>query len=472
MCLNPITIVNPTKYISLKHPDRYLLQVPCCKCAECQQVQSNQWFYRAWYEFRDIMQMPNSFVQFDTLTYSNRSLPYISDFVDVPNSLDFSCFNPRHWRQFVTNLNTQVARRYKKRVSFRYFMSSEYGSEQKTFRPHYHVLFFVHGAISPVEWSRLVAELWSYGRTDGSPYKSDNYVNCHNTIKTNHIGDQLRVTNYVIKYVQKSCMYDKKLSTRLNAVMRHIARVSAVVPDFEDTFTYTLIKESINRHIGQFHRQSQHFGESALADIDLIQLTRDGCLYMPHNQFVKVPVPLPTYYRRKLFYELVVVDGVRAWQDTELGRVYKQCRRKHLIKQTQDRFQSWCIQFNLDFDCERLAKYVHLKRGRIIADNVESTLEERYNASDLFNYVTRYDKEALHDRGLTNQFVGNSVLGYNNSLLPKSYTIRSFIEKYVYTDAELENQLAVFADKLKERNAQKQDAFALKQRLLCLFKDL
>lgn len=119
-----------------------------------------------------------------------------------------------------------------------------------------------------------------------------------------------------------------------------------------------------------------------------------------------------------------------------------------------------------------MAKYVHLKRGRIIADNVESTLEERYNASDLFNYVTRYDKEALHDRGLTNQFVGNSVLGYNNSLLPKSYTIRSFIEKYVYTDAELENQLAVFADKLKERNAQKQDAFALKQRLLCLFKDL
>ena len=216
MCYNPITIVNPTKYVSLKYRDRFLLQVPCGHCAQCQKNKSNEWYYRSYYQMLDTFQQ-NGFVLFDTLTYAPKYLPMISDYVHVDS--DFPCFNSDHLRKFVARLRQRCKRKYNS--NFTYFISSEYGTSQRhTHRPHYHALFFVTGDIKPLEFSALVAELWYYGRTDGVPYKTNNYV-LHNTFSSDDFASSLRTCKYVSKYVQKSCTFQREIDKRIQSVMLH-----------------------------------------------------------------------------------------------------------------------------------------------------------------------------------------------------------------------------------------------------------
>lgn len=98
MCLSPITIPNQTKYISLRHRDQFLMQVPCGHCAECQRTLSNQWYFRSYYEWIDV-EKSGGYVLFDTLTYSNKYLPHLSDtWSFLSYSEDFPCFDFLHIR--------------------------------------------------------------------------------------------------------------------------------------------------------------------------------------------------------------------------------------------------------------------------------------------------------------------------------------------------------------------------------------
>ena len=82
MCYSPISIINPCKYVSVNHRDRFLIQVPCGKCAECQKSKSLEWNYRTYYEFiRTFEESPSNFVYFDTLTYDDEHLPNMSEIV-------------------------------------------------------------------------------------------------------------------------------------------------------------------------------------------------------------------------------------------------------------------------------------------------------------------------------------------------------------------------------------------------------
>lgn len=463
MCYNPITIVNPTKYVSLKYRDRFLLQVPCGHCAQCQKNKSNEWYFRSYYQMLDTFQQ-NGFVLFDTLTYAPKYLPMMSDYMHVEN--DFPCFNSAHLRNFVARLRQRCKRKYNS--NFTYFISSEYGtSERHSHRPHYHALFFVTGDISPLQFSALVAELWYYGRTDGIPYKSNNYV-LNNTFTRDNFSSSLRTCKYVSKYVQKSCTFQKEIDKRINTTMHYIAsRMSD--DNWLESVNAARVRQLLKRRCNQFHRQSTQFGATALRDIDLNKLFKDGCLYMPDSQSVVMPIGLPTYYKRKLFYHTIKVDGNIMWHPTELGYQYLKFREKANFDNLVDRFSAVDAQFQLHFDSKNLADYVLNIRGRIKSDNPPSTIEERLQNIDFYNYVTQSDREHLGQVGLIRDFIGNSTIGYTRQSLGGHFKCTYFSSHFCFVDQEKEKQLDKIYQLVAYVDKSKQDAYELRQHLTNLY---
>ena len=181
MCLSPRSIVNNTKYVSLLHKDKFVMEVPCGVCAECQTTMANQWYYRTYYEWSQT-EMYKGYVLFDTLTYDNDHLPHLSKFWQfVSSSEDFPCFNYSDIRLFLQALRQRVSRAGYDPKKLRYFLSSEYGTSdtyvlrgrvvKATHRPHYHVLFFVNDShIDPLWLSQTIAEVWNTVSTTAIPY--------------------------------------------------------------------------------------------------------------------------------------------------------------------------------------------------------------------------------------------------------------------------------------------------------------
>lgn len=479
-CLNPISIINPSKYISLSFKDRYLLQVPCGSCAECQKMVSNQWNYRTYYEFADCISN-GGFVYYDTLSYDNKHLPHIKEL--IPDSdFNYSCFRKKDITDFLKRIRINVERKHF--VKLRYFLSTEYGHDKLyrdyrgrvrrgTNRPHYHVLFFVYGTIDPLDFSRAVSSAWSYGMTDGIPYKTLSYVLSHNVIATNTLENVLRTANYITKYVQKSCEFKETIEKRIIKVMNHFAKKFAETGK-EDKWLSSpaaaRIRRKLNSMVNQFHRQSLYYGVSALSEIDIAKLFEDGYLVMPHYKNVKVKVAIPTYYKRKLFYRLLEIDGQKTWQLNDLGVQYKKYRDKKLFDNLTSRLQAACIQYHLDYDCRALADYILHERGRIKALQPSETFEQKLEQLDLFNYITMTDKENLLVRGLTPQWLGNSAIGYNVEVMPPCISIRDFISKYVILDKQKEKELSTIYYNLSFIDKGKQDAYKLKQHLRQVYK--
>lgn len=466
MCLSPITIINPTKYINPKFRDSFLLQVPCNHCADCQSRNSQEWMYRTYYEFSDCISQ-GGFVYFDTLTYSNEYVPRISQF-GWSDSTDM-CFNHKHITDFMKRLRISLARKYS--ASCRYFLASEYGADNRfSHRPHYHVLFFVHGCTWQ-QFSLLVAESWRFGRTDGIGYKSSYYVGSHNVIASQSDANFLRASNYVTKYVQKSCTFQKQLNKRINEALRSIANKMPDSDSWLESVHASRVRQRLTRSINQFHRQSLHFGESALMSLDINELFKTGTLYAKHFKGILQPIGLPTYYKRKLFYELVEVDGNKIWQLTELGINYKIHRLPSLLHDLTERYNSIALQFNHNFDCQKLADYTLNLRGRFKANNPSWTLENRLVAGiPFFNYCTPSDREHLGNLGIVTNFLGNCTLGYRVPSLPRHYKFSQFISKFVYLDPKLEHQLDVLNSHSQKFNHGKQAAYELRQRLTNLYK--
>lgn len=140
MCLKPVTIINPSKYINLNRQDQYLFQVPCGVCAECRAQLSNQWLFRTFQEFKDCLSIGSNFVYFDSLTYDNVNIPTIKEL--IPSyPFNFPIFNSTHTHKFIDALGKRLARKYDS--SFRYFLSSEYGEKKVVPIIIYSCLFMV-----------------------------------------------------------------------------------------------------------------------------------------------------------------------------------------------------------------------------------------------------------------------------------------------------------------------------------------
>lgn len=108
------------------------------------------------------------------------------------------------------------------------------------------------------------------------------------------------------------------------------------------------------RHIGQFHRQSTGFGSSLLRDLDIEQVFKDGLVRVKDNEKVVLSIPLPIYYKRKLFYERLEVDGTIIWSPNELGIQYLEAQRKRLLDQLKLRYTAASAQIKQPIDVDSL----------------------------------------------------------------------------------------------------------------------
>lgn len=113
-CANPQIV--PRRDLDLdEHDDRHFMVVPCGKCELCVQRLKRMWTLR----IRQESSM-NSDNLFATLTYDNEHVPFNIAYED------FQVF----------------VKRFRKKYRFRYYVASEYGSPKRTWRPHFHVIFF------------------------------------------------------------------------------------------------------------------------------------------------------------------------------------------------------------------------------------------------------------------------------------------------------------------------------------------
>ena len=140
MCYRPILLKNG-------------YHVPCGKCLECLSRHRSEWRQRLFFEAKD-----NNKMFFVTLTVA----PKYMDFVNGKYGQQYMTVNKRKIQLFHKRMRRYIQYHHY-RIDFRYFVVSEYGP--KTFRPHYHGLYFVNGK----DWQYfkdIVKKIWYFGFSD------------------------------------------------------------------------------------------------------------------------------------------------------------------------------------------------------------------------------------------------------------------------------------------------------------------
>lgn len=108
--------------------------VPCGRCNACLLRARSEWAFRLRQEWR-----VSDYAFFVTLTYDDAHLP-IKEFLDKESGclVYVPCVHKIDVQLFMKRLRKRLPPR-----SLKYYVISEYGSEFKTARPHYHAVFFL-----------------------------------------------------------------------------------------------------------------------------------------------------------------------------------------------------------------------------------------------------------------------------------------------------------------------------------------
>ena len=469
MCIDPITIPTRSRVLSLVHRQPLLQTVACGRCCECQAQKHSEWYYRIYHEWQNCLDN-HGVVFFDTLTYDDDHLPHLSDFMDIEkgSDLDFPCFSRDDLRGFLTRLRENLE--YKFNLSgkdYSRFIAAEYGtSENHSHRPHYHCLFFLPSDIDIYEFRQVVHDSWSKGLTD--------YVRefglSSNVFRDVSERSRLSVSHYVAKYVQKVSLYQSEIDRRINCVIDKyyhdyadstvVVRSHTDIDNIEHMFadeirvftddrnefyksqTYKKAKRILERVVSQFHLQSQHFGESALRDMDVNDVMDSGLVQMPDCQRFTINIPIPLYFVRKLFYKLENVNGFRTWLPTEDGRVYRAKKLVRLVSRLAARYSCINDTFSLGIDVDffKLARYVVYYRGRMNGvysnDVYLDDLVKLPSNYLVYNYCCPSDKELFHESLVSSDF--NGCQGqYINASLDNCVPMSQFLKKHAITDSFL-----------------------------------
>lgn len=378
MCTNTIDSVTSSRYISRRHVHHFRNRFPCGMCAECQRQKQSEWSLRAYWQAKETFDK-GGFVLFDTLTYRDSALKHFIDIYPIYANLpygDFMAFSRDDIKKFFKLLRIRLARAgYNVGDNLKYLVTSEYGSRPDcTHRPHYHVLFFVTFSIDPIVLSRMIAECWPHGKTDGvvpsgcpEPwlYHSKNYVLSKRFFAGNS-GDLVKLTNYVVKYIGKDMFLYGKL------IKRVIKFFSMYNPNWTDSYQGCLAFRRFKNRVLPFHLQSQGFGEYAVKIGNRDEIVNLNALKKPINsRGVWAFVPLPLYYKRKLFYQVGYFNGDLRWSLSDFGRKYKKIQ----IVKSIDNFSSRLASWRPNIDAVSLSKY-HFLRAGVLAPKFLSRLSD------------------------------------------------------------------------------------------------
>lgn len=158
MCLSPVSTNGYRSVYFSEIGSKTSCIVPCGQCEQCMMNIRNDLFLRSRAEYFDCVKSGGA-VLFLTFTYSEDNVVYknfyLDDdgivclspcsrerYVEVPNTL--MCFEKRHMQNYLKSLRKYIFDSYNQVSTLRYLCVPEYGSKS-TQRPHYHVLFFLHG---------------------------------------------------------------------------------------------------------------------------------------------------------------------------------------------------------------------------------------------------------------------------------------------------------------------------------------
>lgn len=242
-CMFPITISNPAVRFDLTA--MAYIPVPCGKCPACISKRSNGWIFRLLEEDKTADQ-----AWFCTFTYENKYFTRESSRLTPSGFMTLVKYD---WQNYMKNLRNEFRYRainpltgkmkyyYDKVPKIKYYMCGEYGSQ--TYRPHYHAIMF--GLSRDV-----IAKHWTFG---------------------NVFLDQVNgnTVAYTTKYMNKG----------------------KVIP-----------VHSGDDRIPEFQLTSIHLGASYVTP-DTIRYHNEDISrnYLTGNGGVKIP--MPRYYRNKLFTE-------------------------------------------------------------------------------------------------------------------------------------------------------------------------
>lgn len=402
MCLNPIRIVNPKHKISLSGGTPYYIEVPCGECAECKKISRDEWYFRTYYEAQSCFDS-NGYILFDTLTYKDSCLPHMSDYCEVDEKYDCSCFNTEDYRNFFAQLREEWHRLYMKGLvrgdskgNLKYFLTSEYGtSESGTHRPHYHVLFFVRN--NAIDWftlSKLISKCWHRGRTDGYPYQPMLYVKNH-VFSRQQNSDQVhlqRVCLYVSKYITKDSSFVKVVDSRLLQYFRS-RFVKYCNPDvdwnditFDDIFSFDQgekdLYKKLRKEMMQFHRQSHGFGEDFLKYNNYDDIFKTGMISMPDSNNIVKHIQIPSYYQYKIWYELVKNENGKAvrWELNDEGKKYKLSHLVQSVDRMAIKIEDWLVNM-------KNYNYYHDSEDREWYDKIINEFEKLNEGRDLKEFT-------------------------------------------------------------------------------------
>ncbi|QRV61831.1 replication initiator protein [Microvirus sp.] len=322
MCKSPLKIPTRKRQFSYTHDPLYYT-VPCGHCEECQRFMRMMWALRSYYELRDTIDRNHGFCLFATLTYNNEHLPTFPAGYPMAGK---PCFDKTHVKKFLYLLRTRLFRLLGKRVTFKYILTSEYGGE--THRPHYHMLFYVHGDYK-LRWQfrKMVRDLWSnyynYGFVD---FGKRNYG----------FVTSWRACNYVTKYVVKDYEFHKDVPRKADlqkaVADAHMYDTGEVLSPEEALQTYLDYK---NRYF-PFHLQSMGFG-LAIKDYVTDDMLLNGTIPMPTKKGMK-NFPAPPYIIRKVYYDQHK-DGTYTLNDK--GRFYKMHNYNDMLQRVAVNIESF-----------------------------------------------------------------------------------------------------------------------------------
>lgn len=446
-CLRPIRLYNQSRFIVPTNRDQLVITCNCGKCANCQRNKFAEWSFRAYKHFEKCVS-DGHYMLFDTLTYDDEHLPRLRDYEEfsaLPDSKNHSCFNRHHIKLAMARLRRLLVRKGFGSRCFDYFLTSEYGSDgvyrdhrgrmrKATNRPHYHVLFYLKKAVPPLVFSRLVSRAWKYGRTDGVPYRPNQYV-------LSNVFDSLtpvarRKVNYVSKYVMKHSGYSKMIYGRVMSVLYSVAGVDL---DWLDTDDARRLKRSLIRLVDSFHNQSCHFGLSALDGVDERALFEAGFFKMPNGKpsmFNRVPIS--NYFLRKLCYDKVTFDdGYECWSVKPDKKYLLDIRRAAMIRNAVHQAQADITTHGLQLDKSEVSDLIDYRynyQGRYIADGLD-VLEagDRFDRARLFVYASVADKNHFGSRFVTNRYLGwkDNYLSPDGAIM---FPLREFVEQNSFNE--------------------------------------
>lgn len=328
MCLSPLHIGNPSRRFRQGYMARYI-DVPCNSCPDCQSRQQDDWYIRAFFEYRRC-QMLGGATWFPTLTYNDEHLPIWND---VEHGFTCPCFSYDDIKSFRSKLRVYLFRWFlhcakkayfmnhpecskkdkngveigsiprdqlseikkacrKKATGIRFIICSEFGGKKG--RPHYHCLLFVPFAISFAVMNKILNKAWTNGFVSWARNK-DQITNgiFRPTIESS------RGIKYVMKYISKDDSWYEKYG--LDDYKWFLKDV--------DSELYKDFMKHRPRHF-----QSTYFGIDGLDTFKIdgnfsFDLVKDGRMSVmkfgalaPKDGY-EWNFHIPAYYERKMMYD-------------------------------------------------------------------------------------------------------------------------------------------------------------------------